>query len=106
MDKKLYVLVREDLSKSQQAVQAGHAVAEWMKSYGSRKAWENGTLVYLRGGYDEQSLEEMYHILDKLTNDGLYIVQFNEPDLDDEMTAFAILGTNKVPDALARFRLL
>jgi len=43
---KLYILVRKDLSKSQQAVQGGHAVAEYLL-HGPSTAWTNGTLVYL-----------------------------------------------------------
>jgi peptidyl-tRNA hydrolase len=44
--KKLYVLIRKDMSKSQQAVQAGHAVAEYLLKRPNTK-WDNGTLVYL-----------------------------------------------------------
>jgi hypothetical protein len=32
--KKLYVLIRKDLDPSYQAVQAGHAVAEWLLQHG------------------------------------------------------------------------
>jgi hypothetical protein len=46
MNRKLFVLVRRDLSKGQQAVQAGHAVAEYLLR-GPATFWENGTLVYL-----------------------------------------------------------
>jgi hypothetical protein len=38
--------VRKDLSKSQQAVQAGHALAEYLL-HGPSTAWQNGTLIYL-----------------------------------------------------------
>ena len=55
MSQKLYVLVRKDLSKSQQAVQAGHAVAEFLLR-GPSTFWGNGTLVYL-GVHNETELK-------------------------------------------------
>jgi len=60
--KKLYVLVRKDLSVSQRAVQAGHAVAEWLL-HGPETKWNNGTLIYL-GVKHEMELEKW---ADKLT---------------------------------------
>lgn len=44
---KLYVLVRNDLKYSSPAVQAGHAVAQFLLE-NPNSEWNNHTLVYLK----------------------------------------------------------
>ena len=76
MNKKLYVLVDANLSKSQQGVQAGHALAEYLLR--CKTDWENGTLVYLKT-YD---LKKYLHLAEAV---------FREPDLNNHVTAIAAL---------------
>jgi peptidyl-tRNA hydrolase len=104
LEQKLYVLVRSDLSKSQQAVQAGHAVAEFCKSEAHRSGWvgrdytnlpwrwTNGTLVYLKVR-DECELREWANKIDNHH-------PFYEPDIGNQMTAFAVLGDREGFDQL------
>lgn len=84
---KLYVLVRQDLSKSQQAVQAGHALAELLLE--TNPNWNNGTLVYL-GVRDKEELDYYYEEMD------IWCLKrkFNEPYKDMGHTAFAAIGKN------------
>lgn len=81
---KLYVIVRRDISPSQQAVQAGHAVAQFclMKPM----QWTNGTLVYL-GVKSEIQLLNWIRKLDEC-------VIFREPDIGNQITAIASLSNS------------
>jgi len=90
MDEKLYVLVREDLSVAQQAVQAGHAVAEYLLR-GPKSSWPNGTLVYL-GVPDE---ERLYRWSVELEFLGVPFVTFKESDIGNEVTALATVTDNE-----------
>ena len=98
---KLYVLVRKDLSKSQQAVQGGHAVAEYLLR-GRLSSWDNGTLVYLAVD-DEEDLKswgEIFHIMYASW------IPFREPDKNNELTAVAALLDEEEQEVVSDLRLL
>lgn len=91
------VIVRKDLSRSQQTVQAGHALAELAFNAGSRqdakfKDWvkNHKTLVVL-GARDLKHLEDIHAYVENR-----FIHQmFHEPDIGGEATALAIFpGTS------------
>lgn len=81
---KLYVIVRKDLSISQRAVQAGHAVAEFLLR-GPFSRWKNGTLIYL----GVKGLNQLENLKLKLTDNGISYAEFREPDIGNEVTAIA-----------------
>jgi hypothetical protein len=81
--KKLYVIVRKDLSTSQQAVQAGHAVAAFLLH--GPHLWKNETLIYL-GAKDYSHIQR---IIIRLILDEVNFIAFKEPDLNNEVTAIA-----------------
>lgn len=84
---KLYVVVNETLTPSQQAVQSAHAVAEFLR-LNPHSMWRNGYLILLKEkpcfngnmrGYRPRGCE---------------YVEFVEPDLDNKVTAYATFGPN------------
>ncbi len=89
MENKLYIITRKDLTKSQQAVQAGHALAEFLLK--NKTDWANGTLVYL----SVPNIDILKHLTLKLKQDNISYTKFVEPDFGNELTAIASLGTNK-----------
>jgi hypothetical protein len=99
---KLYVLVRnEDLPKNYQAVQAGHAVAQFCLEHPDK--WKNETLVYLRGGDLNQIFDWWTVLCDNKIKDMSY---FQEPDIDYEMTAIAVLSNEKTDELFKDMRLV
>ncbi len=84
---KMFVLVRKDLPNIQKAVQAGHAVAEFLLKfpYKNQYNWNNGTLIYLTVK-DKNELGWWDH---KLHKKSIPHMSFREPDLNNEMTALA-----------------
>lgn len=88
---KLYVVVRDDLTPAQKAVQAGHAVAEFLLKH-KETQWDNGTLVYLKA-HNKIALLNVWERLCDTRNEK---IAFYEPDLSDEITAIACLGKNQI----------
>lgn len=88
MQNKLYVVTRTDLSKAQQAVQAGHALAEYLLH--NDTTWDNGTLVYLK----VKNEKELISLTKLLNSDRVVFTEFREPDFGDQLTAIASLGSN------------
>ena len=93
--KKLFVIVRKDITPSQSAVQAGHVVAEYLLD-SKLKKWSNQTLVYL----GVKSLFDLEKLKYKFENNNIKYVEFKEPDLNNEVTAIATDIQNKYIERL------
>jgi hypothetical protein len=84
---KLFVLIRDELAPAHQAVQGGHAVAQWMLEH-PEPSWNNGILVYLR----VKNMPLWYHKLQKF---GYDYSEFREPDMGNIITAIAVQGPDE-----------
>jgi hypothetical protein len=91
----MYVIVRKDLTHSQRAVQAGHALAEFLMR-GPISRWQNGTLIYL-GVKGEKQIKNLKR---KFDYDGIRYKEFKEPDLDNQITAIATDQPNRFIERL------
>ncbi len=93
MSLKAYVIVRGDIPKIQQGVQAAHALAELSFQAGRRKdktfeQWvtQDKTLVLLRA----RDVGDLQAHHDRIESLGLIHHMFHEPDWNNEPTALAI----------------
>ena len=81
--RRLYVIIDESLNPVYGCVQGGHAVAQYLIEYGQEN-WNNEYLIYLYGNteYWKEVLEMR----------GMKFVSFCEPDLDNRLTALAVVN--------------
>lgn len=96
VERRLYALVRKDLTPAQQAVQASHAIAEFLLR-GPKTEWSNGTIVIL-GVEDEGELKTWATWLEIK---GKPFTAFREPDIGNQMTALATVDGGNVFHRLA-----
>ena len=86
---KLIVVVRRDLTPAYQAVQGGHALAEFCLQHSDiANSWHKNSnyLAYL----SVKDENEMLFLIDKAQSRGITISIFREPDIDNQVTAIAI----------------
>ena len=88
MEKKsLYVLIDDKLEPIYGCVQGGHAVAQWLLNHPGQD-WNNSYLIYVSA--DISKWKEKLRILK------IDFTEFREPDLDNQITALAVLNNDKI----------
>jgi len=78
------------MTPSQQAVQGGHAVAEFLLR--CSQSWDNETLIYL-GVKGELQLKKWIH---KLSQMNTKFASWREPDMDNQITAIATCADGNI----------
>ena len=84
---RLYVLINNKLDPIYGCVQGGHAVAEWLLSH-PHQEWNNNYLIYVSA--DISKWKQKLDILE------IDYTEFKEPDLNNEITALAVLNNDKL----------
>lgn len=89
---KMVIVTRDDISPGYQLVQSVHSLANFaIEHFDVFRDWQQGTntLVCLSVA-DEPTLEKLYK---KLQVYGVPITPFREPDVDNQLTSFCVIGT-------------
>jgi hypothetical protein len=86
-EKRLYVLIDKELDSIYGCVQGGHVVAEWLLKH-PQQDWNNSYLIYVSA--DILVWKEKLDILE------VDYTEFREPDLDNKVTALAILNNDRL----------
>lgn len=94
MTDRLYIVVRSDLSPGQQAVQACHALREFVEQHPfiDRKWFDESNTLVLLEVPDEKTLVRLGI---KAQRAGVPFTEFREPDIGNELTAIAVAPSGR-----------
>lgn len=101
---RMYGFVPYNLSEIQKGIQFGHAVVEYSLQHGKTSAYKewsrkHKTFIILNGGPTNQSDQfGMLKILRELMDRGITIGCFEEPDLNDALTAIVFVVDSRTFD--------
>lgn len=108
LEYRMYGLVPYNLSPIQQGIQFGHAVVDYGRTVRDIKpyeAWYNKwadkdkTFIILNGGTTNNNPERLGTLnqhMNTMREAGVFLKEFNEPDLGDQLTAFVFLVDERV----------
>lgn len=115
MEKRMYFFVPYNISPIQQAIQAGHASLEYARKYGDTELFKDfvdnhKTWIILNGGTTnsrgkpnanyrtdtEPYIGSLNNIAHQLTMNNIDYTLFNEPDLNDSLTAVCFITDERV----------
>lgn len=88
IQKRLYILINNELEAVYGCVQGGHAVAQWLLDNKDSQTWNNQYLIYLSADVKKWKL--------KLELMGIPHSCFLEPDLGNTLTAIAVEAPSKL----------
>ena len=98
---RMYVIIRGDLHPTYAMVQGAHALTAFiMKHPNQTKEWNNEYLIFLKVFNYKELISFKEDILTKSENVLVRWSVFNEPDLDNQMTAIALYDNGRVVDGL------
>jgi hypothetical protein len=106
LELRMYFFVPYNISPIQQAIQAGHAALEYARDFGHTNLFINfidnwKTWVVLNGGTTNTSKNPAFRgslniILDELDINEIQHSSFNEPDLNNALTAVCFIADERV----------
>lgn len=83
---RLHIIVDHQLPEVYSCVQGAHATAQYILE--NDDSWKNDYLIFLKGDVEK--------VINKLESRNVKYTAFREPDLNNQLTAIAVLNNGKL----------